>query len=131
LIIILSTAMKSSDASERADRISREIRLRESIPLLFGCYSAVIPLLVPLLFRCYFHCQRMQFIPQIHETANVFETIVVKNRSIGFFPPDNRGIRICSRPESVHGEPPRAGRRERACSKNTHMPAAAMRRRGG
>jgi len=40
LVILLSSAMKWSDASGRADRSSREIRLRESIPLL--------PHLIPL-----------------------------------------------------------------------------------
>ncbi len=60
LIILLSSAMKRSDASGRADRISREIPSANQfpcyldlIPLLFGCYSAVnspvIPLLIPLL----------------------------------------------------------------------------------
>jgi hypothetical protein len=49
-------------------------------PLLIRCYSAVIPLLIPLLFRCYFHCQGRQFIPQIPEPANVFETEFRKKR---------------------------------------------------
>jgi len=55
LIIPSSSAMKPSVASGRADRISGEIpsaKYLDLIPLLFGCYSAVIPLLVPLLFRC-------------------------------------------------------------------------------
>jgi hypothetical protein len=48
LIILLSSAL---NASGRADRISREIPSANQfpcyldlIPLLFGCYSAVIPL---------------------------------------------------------------------------------------
>jgi hypothetical protein len=93
--------MKRSDSSGRADRISREIRLRESIPLLrdlipllFGCYSAVNSAVIPLLFRC----RRRQFIPQIPETANVFETIFAKDGCIGFFLPINSGIWISCRP---------------------------------
>jgi hypothetical protein len=55
LIILLSSAIKRSEASGRTDRISREIPSANQfrcyldlIPLLFPCYSAVIP----LLFRC-------------------------------------------------------------------------------
>ena len=45
LIILLSSAMKPSDASGRADRISREIPSANQFP----CYLD----LIPLLFRCY------------------------------------------------------------------------------
>ena len=44
LIILLSSAMKPSDAAGRADRISREIPSANQFP----CYLD----LIPLLFRC-------------------------------------------------------------------------------
>ena len=46
ILVLLSFLM----TSERADRISREIPSVELIPLLSRFNSAVIPLLIPLLF---------------------------------------------------------------------------------
>jgi hypothetical protein len=116
LIILLSSALNPSDASGRADRISREIPSANQfpcyldlIPLLFGCYSAVNSAVIPLLFRC----RRRQFILQIPETANVFETIFAKDGCIGFFLPSTVKFGFPADPESVRGEPPRAGGRER------------------
>src|SRR5271170_928312 len=55
LIILLSSVVGPSDASGRADRISREIPSANQfpcyldlIPLLFGCYSAVGSAVIPL-----------------------------------------------------------------------------------
>src|SRR5271156_6307034 len=80
---------RASEADFARNSLRESIPLHlDLIPLLFPCYSAVIPLLVPLLFRC----RRRQFIPQIHETANVFETIAAKKTAASDFLPDNKGI---------------------------------------
>jgi hypothetical protein len=80
--------------------------LCDLIPLLFRCYSpvnsAVIPLLIPLLLCC----QRSGFIPQIPESAHVFETGFSQETAESDFFPVNRGFQISSRPRIVHGKPP-------------------------
>ena|SRR5271168_2016239 len=119
LIILLSSALPPSDAPGRAGRIFARNSpvpgippLCDLIPLLFPCYSAVnsavnsavIPLLIPLLLRC----QRIEFIRQIPESAHVLETKFPRKTVESDFFPLTGESGLSSRPESIHGEPPRS-----------------------
>jgi hypothetical protein len=97
------------------------------IRLLFGCYSAVIPLLIPLLFRCYSAVGVDNSSRKSLKQRTFSRRFSQKTAASDFFSPLTVEFGFPADPESVRGEPPRAGCRE-ACSKNTHRLAAAMRR---
>jgi hypothetical protein len=98
LIILLSSAMKPLDASGRADRTLRQIRL----PNQFRCYSAVssavIPLLIPLLFALSFRRQRGNSSRKYLNQHMFSRRDFLEKRPERIFLPINRGIWSSGRP---------------------------------
>ena len=94
--------------------------------LLFPCYSADIPLFVPLFNSAK---PRGQFV-EIPESANVFETILARDGRISPFSPITGESGFPTDPESVHG-PPRAGCRERGMLEKHAYTRGRMRRASG
>ena len=81
-IILCDEAVESAGAS--GSDFARNC-LRESIPLLFRCYSAVNSAVNSAVIPLLFCCQRRQFIPQIPETAKVFRGDCRKRRQHRIF----------------------------------------------
>jgi hypothetical protein len=118
-------SLRNEDLCRRRIRWGERIGISREIPLfreVTRFNSPVIPLLFPLLIPLLFRRQHSEFIPQIPESAHVFETgFSQKTAESGFFPrqqgnldfQQTRSLSTASRRE--------AGCRERACSKNTHQ----------
>ena len=109
LIILLSSAMNRSDASGRADRIFARNSLRESIPLLSRFNSPVIR----LLFRCYSAVGVGNSSRKSMKQRMFSRRFSQKTARSNFFSLSTGESGSPADPESVRGEPPRAGCRER------------------
>ena len=91
--------------------------------------------LIRLLFRCSFRCCSAASVGNSScksmKQRRFSRRFSQKTAASDFFLPLKAEFGFPADPESVHGVPPRAGVRERACSKNTHMPSAARARHEG